>query len=141
MSMLSNVYHNFEWLPWKFDNCPSTYWDNKENQIKYMEWVREQLHYKEMNDWYKIQRKDLLVLGGGRLLDRYNDSPYLLLSNIYPDYPWLPWLFLHCPRNFWSDRANVVRFLEWAASKLGVQQHDDWYNVSITVISSILSCL
>lgn len=55
--MLSTVYSEFEWLPWKFKLCPKNFWDNTTNQRKYLDWVAVQLNIKEPNDWYKVTVK------------------------------------------------------------------------------------
>jgi hypothetical protein len=52
--MLSKVYPEYEWLPWKFRNN-SNHWGNIENQRKCMDWIAVQLEIKEFKDWYKIK--------------------------------------------------------------------------------------
>jgi hypothetical protein len=54
---LSKVYPEYEWLPWKFEKSPNKYWDNKENQKFFMNWLAKQLNIKELNDWYKVTLK------------------------------------------------------------------------------------
>jgi hypothetical protein len=48
------MYPEYDWLPWKFDNCPRNYWASLQNQRKFMDWAASQLNIKEMSDWYKI---------------------------------------------------------------------------------------
>jgi hypothetical protein len=55
--LLSSVYPEHEWLPWKFEQIPLSYWDNVNNQRKFMDWAGKQLKINEMSDWYKITRK------------------------------------------------------------------------------------
>jgi hypothetical protein len=55
--MLSNLYPEQEWLPWEFAKCPRSFWDDKNNQKKYMEWAGKQLKVKEMSDWYKLTQQ------------------------------------------------------------------------------------
>ena len=33
------------------------YWNNRENQVKYMEELAEKLNIKKMEDWYKLSNK------------------------------------------------------------------------------------
>jgi hypothetical protein len=54
VSLLTSVYTEHEWLPWKFSMCPREYWSNIENQKKYVEWAGKQLNIKEYSDWYKV---------------------------------------------------------------------------------------
>jgi hypothetical protein len=55
--LLSAVYPEHEWLPWKFASCPPNYWDNVNNQRKFIEWAGKQLNIKDMSDWYKVTNK------------------------------------------------------------------------------------
>jgi hypothetical protein len=57
-TMVTSVYNEYEWLPWKFSNgVPKHYWEDVNNQRKFMDWVGKQLEYKEFCDWYKITQK------------------------------------------------------------------------------------
>ena len=55
--LLSAVYPDYKWLPWKFENCPRNYWNDINNQKNYLEWVAKELNYKNMEDWYNISNK------------------------------------------------------------------------------------
>jgi hypothetical protein len=75
--------------------------------------------------------KELCGIGGNTLLrTHYNGSPSLLLSEVYPEYEWLPWKFVMCPFNFWDDPKNQRKFMEWAAKQLNIQNMSDWYKIS-----------
>jgi hypothetical protein len=56
--MLSETYPEFEWLPWRFDErLPHEYWNDKNNQRSFMDWVAKQLNYNNREDWYNISHK------------------------------------------------------------------------------------
>ena len=55
--MLSTVYPDHNWLPWKFNAVPKHYWREMKNQKQYLEWAGKQLNTKEMSDWYKIKNE------------------------------------------------------------------------------------
>ena len=57
--MFSTLFPEQDWLPWKFIKwrLPPNYWDNINNQIKYVNWVGKQLKINEMSDWYKVTAK------------------------------------------------------------------------------------
>jgi hypothetical protein len=55
--LLSALYPEHDWLPWKFDKCPRNFWDNVNNQRKFMDWAGKQLNVKEMSDWYNVSVK------------------------------------------------------------------------------------
>ena len=53
-TILSVVYPEHEWLPWKFDSCPRHFWTVPANQRKFMDWAAKELNIKDMSDWYNI---------------------------------------------------------------------------------------
>ena len=50
--LLSTIYPEHEWLPWKFSQ--NTYWDDSGNWKEFFDYAASKLHIKEMSDWYKI---------------------------------------------------------------------------------------
>jgi hypothetical protein len=144
-SLLSEVYRNYEWLPWKFGKLPVNFWDDMKNQRKFLEWAGKQLKIKEMEDWYKVsvkvleifnfqvENKDLSDLGGQGLLHIYNNSPSHLLATVFPEYEWLPWKFTRIPVRFWDNLGNQRKFVEWAGKQLKLNKLEDWYKVSFKV--------
>ena len=56
-NLLANIYPEYEWLPWKFNKCPQNYWDDVNNQKKFMEWAGKELKINKINDWNKINNK------------------------------------------------------------------------------------
>ena len=55
--LLSSVYPEYDWLPWKFTVCPLGFWNDIANQRKFTEWVAKELNIKEMEDWYRVTTK------------------------------------------------------------------------------------
>ncbi len=55
--LISTVYSEYKWLPWKFQHVPNGYWEDMKNQKKFMDWVGKQLNYKDMEDWYKVTKE------------------------------------------------------------------------------------
>jgi hypothetical protein len=51
--LITTVYAEHEWLPWKF---PLSSW-NEDNQKKFMVWASRELTIKEMSDWYNVSIK------------------------------------------------------------------------------------
>jgi hypothetical protein len=51
------VFPTYEWLPWKFASIPKNYWDDVNNQIKFINWAGKELKIKEMSDWYNVSYK------------------------------------------------------------------------------------
>ena len=96
----------------------------------------------QMSDWYKITNKvfpcfPLLTIKqyhsliGSSTFDKdFNSSPIQFLTSVYPDFNWLPWKFERCPRNFWDDISNQLKFIHWAANDLKIKEMSDWYNIT-----------
>jgi hypothetical protein len=138
--LLSTLYPEYDWLPWKFERAPRNYWEDENNQRKYVDWVSKELNIKKMEDWYKVSvkvsnylqiefqlEKDFKDLGGSGLLqNRYNSSPSRLLSVVYPDYDWLPWKFSKSPKNLFNDISTKKKFLDWAGKELGIKDLRGW---------------
>ena len=55
--MLSNVYSEYNWLPWKFDKSPQHLHNDMQIQKKFIEWASKELNIKEMADWYNVTTK------------------------------------------------------------------------------------
>jgi hypothetical protein len=55
--LLSSVYPEHEWLPWKFGQLPNNFWENVNNKKLWLEWVSKQLKIKEISDWYKVSQQ------------------------------------------------------------------------------------
>jgi hypothetical protein len=56
-ALLANFFPDFDWLPWKFSLVPRNYWDDVNNQRKFMDWVAKELNISDMNGWYNITNK------------------------------------------------------------------------------------
>jgi hypothetical protein len=54
--LISSLFPEYEWLPWKF-TVPRNYWNDVNNQRKFVDWAGKQLKINEMSDWYKITTK------------------------------------------------------------------------------------
>jgi hypothetical protein len=136
------IYPDYNWLPWKFSTLPLKFWSDVKNQRKFLDWASTQLNIKDMSDWYKITKKVtryhnfLVLLFLKKLAEIGLCLPGPLstfLSNVYPDYNWLPWKFDNCPHNYWTDLKNQRKFLDWAATELNIKDKSDWYQVAFRV--------
>ena len=99
--------------------------------------VEKELNIKEMSDWYKVTQKDL-EKHCSRLFNKYGKSTTSFLTQMYPEYDWLPWKFVRCPNSYWEDINNQKKFINWAANELGVQSMSEWYNVSTQVNTIVI---
>ena len=77
-----DVYPNHNWLEWKFSqNIPLNYWNNRTNQLKFLNELGKQLEFNQMNDWYNITVKDINENGGVTLLNK--QTLLILMVNYY----------------------------------------------------------
>jgi len=130
--LLMALYPDAKWRPWKFARTPGSYWTSMENQKNYMAWLGEELGLHDSNPerWYALTKEDLLRNDGGSLLSRYDDSYYKLISTLYPEIDWLPWMFVRAPNGFWEDRLNRARYLRWLGDRVKIKRMEDWYDVT-----------
>ena len=57
IKVLSSVYPEYTWLPWKFTLAPKHFWSEPKNQRWFLEWAGKELKINEMSDWYKVSNK------------------------------------------------------------------------------------
>jgi hypothetical protein len=55
--LITNVFPEYNLLPWKFTTCPKDFWNKVENQKTFFDWAAQELGVKEYNDWYKVDVK------------------------------------------------------------------------------------
>jgi hypothetical protein len=60
VTVISSVYPEYEWLPWKFIKCSTNFWEDVNNQKKFVHWSAKELNIKEMIDWYKISSQVII---------------------------------------------------------------------------------
>jgi hypothetical protein len=56
-----------------------------------------------------------------------------MISTIYPEYPWKPWLFAAQPRHFFKEENNRREFFDWAGKIFEVEKLEDWLNIPKSV--------
>jgi len=119
--LLSQVYPNSKWLPWKFSITPTQFWKERANQRLYCDWLGEHLGYSSREDWYKLQSTDLnLNYGTSLLFNYYNGSPSDLVQTIYDDFDFIPWKFTSVPKGFWDKQENQRAYVDWLKKTVGV---------------------
>ena len=128
--VLQSTFTDYKWKPWKFLQVPKGFWDDINNRREYLHQLGTRLGYKNMEDWYKISRRDLTKNDGGGLLDIYGFSLFQVIQSTFPEYNWKPWKFSHAPKGYWKDVSNRKEYLEDLALKLGYKDMKDWYKIN-----------
>ena len=57
IKLITSVYPNQNWLPWKFNQAPKGYWNDENNVKQYINWLGDKLNIKTMEDWYNVSQK------------------------------------------------------------------------------------
>jgi hypothetical protein len=116
--------------PWLTKRVPTGFWSSIENQRRYIEWLGKKLGYQNYQDWYKVEGSDFKKNGGaGLLFSYYNDSQFLILKTLIPEYDWKPWLFGRIHYGFWTNVENQRIYIRWLGEQLGYKKTEDWYRV------------
>lgn len=135
--MLVTVYPDHEWEPWKFKGVPKGFWDERENQRRFGDWLGKQLGIKELGDWYNVTSADVISRGGAVLMDQYAESLSHMLSAIYPNHEWQVWMFSQVSRGSWEDGEVLGKFVKWLEKRLDIWDLEDWYRVSLELIETV----
>jgi hypothetical protein len=114
------------------------YWNNKENQLNFLNALGRDLGFKRMRDWYNITPEQIRENGGSPLLEKHDNSPSKLLKFVYNTYRWNELKFLNLQhrkaRGYWNDPINQREFLDNLGKEFGFKCLDDWYIISIKQI-------
>jgi len=124
----------YDWVDWKFKTVRNNYWNSKKNRTKYLIWLEQKLNYKNNEDWYGLNQSLIVKNYGITFLKYYKSSPVKIVKEYIPNYPWKEWLFNQVPNNFWADRNNHKRYINWLTKELGYRKHEDWYDISANII-------
>lgn len=73
--MVMSILKDYNWEPWRFSITVAGFWENPENQRKYMESLAKKINIREQKDWYQISSMHFLENRGKSLLALYNNSP------------------------------------------------------------------
>jgi hypothetical protein len=84
--LISTIYTEHEWLPWKFEHSPRNFWNDPKNVRKFLDWAGKQLGVTEYNDWHRITIKEIVEIGGKSLLRSTNFSLSQILNIAYPEH-------------------------------------------------------
>jgi len=120
--MLATIYPEHEWIPWEFRRLPLNFFKSEANVRSYFQFLREELglHPRDRKKWYKVGIRDMRNAGGTKAVSFVRSHGlYELLTMIYPDYAWLPWLFHVRQRTWFVSFEKQRTFLDFVAAKLG----------------------
>jgi len=87
---LKSAFPNHSWQEWRFNNADKALWQealNSPHELKrYFDDVSQQLNFKDLADWYRVNSKELTWAFGGEFQKR--TSLHRALQLAYPGFPW-----------------------------------------------------
>ena len=119
--ILCSLYPEHPWDIWKLDRVPTKYWENIENQRRFMDQLANQLNVKQLNDWYKVKPIDIASRGGASFLQYHSNSLGLVVSTVFPEHRWHLWKFGTVPKGYWENKENVLAYFDWLVEQHGIQ--------------------
>jgi hypothetical protein len=84
---LSSIYPQHSWYPWKFQRVEYRFWENKDNQKRFIHWLSKELQIFHLEDWYRVSLKDIQRVAPTTLFI-YQKGLATVLSDLYPQHPW-----------------------------------------------------
>eukprot|EP01027_Heterolobosea_sp_BB2_P000282 GEZU01000413.1.p1 GENE.GEZU01000413.1~~GEZU01000413.1.p1 ORF type:complete len:468 (+),score=89.89 GEZU01000413.1:405-1808(+) len=87
LRLLRTVYPEHKWQAWKFARIGV---DASEDEITLHEYIVEmskELEIKDLDDWYRVSRKQIRKFRGYGFITR-NGGLFTVLKKLYPDHPW-----------------------------------------------------
>ena len=137
IEILNFVYdYKYKFYEWKFIFVNRGFWRDELNCKNYMDWLFNELKFKNMEDWYKINTDSFYNNHGTTLLYLNKGCPQNLIKKYYPKYDWIPWKFERVPKNFWSDVNNQRKYTDWLFNELKFKNMEDWYNINQEIIQN-----
>lgn len=81
-NLIINVLPEFNWLPWKFTRVPKDYWNEFQNQRKFVDSIAKQLNIQKMTDWYKVSYNVILIIGQNNFKGFNSNWRQIYIKNI-----------------------------------------------------------
>lgn len=79
-----NIYPEYNWQVWKFDQAPSGYWSVDSNVRQYLDWLGNKLCIRNLDDWKSVSQQDLEE-HKGIYVTRINGGLKALLERAFPE--------------------------------------------------------
>src|SRR5438270_451014 len=85
-SALQSIYPEHLWFPWKIGRVSVGYWDDINHQKLFMEWLRKELHVRELDQWYRVSITQIEKLAPVTPFEKFGFLT--VLKNCYPHHTW-----------------------------------------------------
>jgi hypothetical protein len=124
-SLFADAYPEFLWYPWCFrHHAPLSvkFWQSKDNQRKFMDWLKELLQIRNHDEWYRVPSSEFSRHGASQLLELHHGSMFRVLTSVYPEIQWNITL-----SNEWKSLIHLRKKLDYVADRMGIKKMEDWY--------------
>jgi len=112
LGMLKFAYPEKNWKEWKFYPVSRGFWNIRENVLSAVKDIETEEGIIEQSGWYKHTCETINKhCGDGLLANNYGSSLIKLLQEVYPEYPWKPYLLVKAPHKYWQDDGNCKGWL------------------------------
>ncbi len=142
INLLQTLYPEYHWKVWKFTNLFNPgHWREKPNRKEFFNAVAKYYGLQQFpQDWYSLQRSDIIQQGGKELLDEhYQGSLLNALRDIYPEYEWNISAFASRIGNeqYWTnDIQHLKDYLQEIGKEIQIWKLEDWYRVKMDRLPS-----
>jgi hypothetical protein len=93
--------------------------------------------YQSMEDWYSIRQDALQENGGHSLLNFYQWSPCLAVTDLFDDHKWELWKFARVPSVLFRKSENITLYIQHLEDHLKIEKPQEWCRVSQAQVSRI----
>lgn len=117
------------------------FWSTKDNQRRFFIWLGNQLGFKQIDDWYRLTLKDIILYNGKTLIGCYSNSVSTALQAVFPEHNWMVWRFKEPPKGYWEREKTAeewTRITTWLSEQLSLKLASDWSSVSVDRIWQLL---
>jgi hypothetical protein len=74
--LITTVYSDYKWLPWKFIYTPRNFWKDSANCRLFLEHYKQDLNIKNNEDWANISAETIINLGGPKNIKEVVTTAY-----------------------------------------------------------------
>ena len=128
LDMLKFAYPEKKWKEWKFRPVTRGFWNIRENVISAVKDTAQELGIVEPSGWYKHTVATIdKYCGEGLISNKYRWSLLALLKDVYPDYPWKPYMLEKAPHRYWQNDEHCREWLSDYMELRGYKTIEDLY--------------
>lgn len=109
---------------------PKGFWDNKDNQRKFLEGLLHPLGLSEISELISIPTTKIIEYGGDTLLCKHNNSWIGALKTLYPEHNWKEEKLDNKRKGYWKSKENQIEFLNNIAIKYNITTPQDWGKIT-----------